>query len=133
VKAAQAIAFAALSFGSQILWAGCDPYDELRCRHGYDWVNCRCLGEGAPLPPAAIEPRRDMTSRARQDPRFGAPVEGSDRETPGWHPDWELRSAVFHFNRGRQVMMYHVTYKGNRSVRYTIYFDPDAQQWTGWR
>lgn len=28
----------------------CDPYDELRCTRGYDWQNCRCIGEGERQP-----------------------------------------------------------------------------------
>jgi len=127
--------FFVVSFSAEILAAGgCDPYDELRCTRGYDWSNCRCIGEQPPAPSAsARQATQDIVARAGKDNRFGRPISGTNGEMLSWSPDWELRWVDFQFIGNRQVRIFHATYKSNRSIRYTIYFDPVSNQWSGWQ
>jgi len=78
--------------------------------------------------------QQGMIRRATHDSRFGiAIIEtfGKNLNWPGY-PDWELRWMNFNFTGDRTVTIYHATYKPDASVRYTIFLDPDTNQWSGW-
>lgn len=74
----------------------------------------------------------DITKRALSDSRF---VGNGPNFTVNvnWDPAWELRSRDFAFVGGRMVTIWHLTNKGDNSIRYTAFSDPDrGNAWTGW-
>jgi hypothetical protein len=88
------------------------------------WTNWeQALG---PIDEQAIH---DMVKRAAADPRFGVYIAGTFGTHLAWDPSWELRWINFNFSGGRVVQMYHATYKFDSSLRYTIYWDPDTNNW----
>lgn len=49
-----------------------------------------------------------------------------------WSAGWELRGMTFKFTSNRTVTVYEATSTQDRTVRYTEFFDPDNNTWTGW-
>ena len=49
-----------------------------------------------------------------------------------WGPMWELRWMDFNFTNGRRVRIFLATNKANRSIRFTVFWDPDTGQWLNW-
>lgn len=133
----RSVATALALLSAEVLGAGCDPYDELRCTQGYDWSRCQCIGATGNPPAgdrgAANDAMGGMARRASQDPRIGPPIPGTYQEAPNWSPDWELRSTDFGFTGNRRVRIFHARYKRDRSVQFTTYYDIDRQQWMNWQ
>jgi len=84
-------------------------------------------------PPPGVDPRAQaLVARASKDPRFGAANPASFGANPGWSPEWELSWLQFGFAGGRVVQVYLATSKANPATRFVIFYDPDANRWTGW-
>jgi hypothetical protein len=67
------------------------------------------------------------------DRRFETVQLGTYGADQGWDPNWELRFVTFNFAGLRQSTVYHATHKEDPSQRYSIYWDPDISNWSGWR
>jgi hypothetical protein len=79
--------------------------------------------------------RMDMVHAALQDSRFLNVRSEHFSINLGWDPDWELRQMDFDFsgkNGLQELAVYQITYKANPLVRYTAYYDPDADGFTNW-
>lgn len=82
--------------------------------------------------------RKDMLAAATRDWRFtrqGQFIEvlaTTFFKNLGWSAGWELRGMTFRFTSGRMVILYQATSTQNRALRYTEFFDPDINTWTGW-
>lgn len=83
--------------------------------------------------------RNDVMEAATRDGRFirqGQFLEvlpTSFFKNLNWSPGaWELRSLTFRFLNNRAVIVYQATSIQNRNLRYTEFFDPDRNAWTGW-
>ncbi|HYE22565.1 MAG TPA: M23 family metallopeptidase [Verrucomicrobiae bacterium] len=75
----------------------------------------------------------DFVQAVSVDRRFGPIQLGTYAIDFEWNAHWELRSVIFHFTSQRLVTVHHSTSKHDPSERYTIYWDPDISNWSGWR
>jgi hypothetical protein len=78
------------------------------------------------------EVRRDLTTRAAQDARFSASIDGSYGVDSSWDPGWELRWLEFQFVGNRRVRVYLASSRNDRAVRFVGFWDPDTGAWSGW-
>ena len=76
--------------------------------------------------------RRDMAARAAQDPRLGAPIDGSFGIDMNWDGGFELRWLDVTFGSNRQVRIFHASTRGDHSVRLVGFSDPETGAWRGW-
>lgn len=74
----------------------------------------------------------DMIERAKSDGDFGIHFPATFGRNLNWDANYELRWVNFNFSHGRVVTMYQATYKFNSIYRYTNFYDPDTNVWTGW-
>jgi hypothetical protein len=75
-----------------------------------------------------------MIERAKSDVnrRFGVHFPATFGKDLNWDINYELRWVNFNFSSNRVVTVYQATYKYNSSYRYTNFYDPDTNAWTGW-
>lgn len=76
--------------------------------------------------------KHDLVSSAVKDNRFLSAIIGTFGKNPEWSPYWELRWMAFNFISSNSVRMYHAMYKQNSSIRYTMFWDPYINAWSGW-
>jgi hypothetical protein len=76
--------------------------------------------------------QQDMINRAKLDSRFGAAIPETFGKQLDWDPSWEFRWMNFNFSAGRVVTIWHATYKLDSAYRYTIFWDPDVNNWAPW-
>lgn len=74
----------------------------------------------------------DMNARAASDSRFRSVIVESFGKNLNWDTNWELRWIDFNFSGARVVRIYHATYTSDSTIRYTIFWDPDTENWTDW-
>ncbi len=77
--------------------------------------------------------RLDMIHAVENDSRFADALIETYGYDPNWDPSWELHWMAFRLSDGRTAYVNQITYKTNRLVRNTNYYDPDLVQWTGWK
>jgi hypothetical protein len=80
----------------------------------------------------AKQAQLDIIHRAESDSRFSAILPETFGEWLEWDPSWELRWMNFNFSAGRVVTIWHATYKLDSAYRYTIFWDPDVNNWAPW-
>jgi murein DD-endopeptidase MepM/ murein hydrolase activator NlpD len=80
--------------------------------------------------------QRDVLARASSDGRFYSAVSGSFGRDNTWGQGsgnlTDLSWMDFTFAGGRAVRIFHAVLKTNVGIRYTTFFDPDANTWTAW-
>ena len=76
--------------------------------------------------------RQDMTRRASQDSRFGAPDVTTFGKNPDWTSDFEIRWMSFAVTGGRFTWFNQAIDKATQSNRYVCFLDPDTGNWTNW-
>lgn len=74
----------------------------------------------------------DMERFTSNDARFGDPILITFGKNLDYQPWAELRWVQYSFTQGRTVVVYHLTYKYDRSMRWITYRDPDTGLWRDW-
>ncbi|OHA83512.1 MAG: hypothetical protein A2937_00175 [Candidatus Yonathbacteria bacterium RIFCSPLOWO2_01_FULL_47_33b] len=80
--------------------------------------------------------RIDMLHAVENDARFvyvKMDVSNPYEYDPNWDPAWDLHKMAFQLADGRIAYVNQITYKANRLIRNTSYYDPDLGQWTAWK
>jgi len=79
--------------------------------------------------------RLDMIHAIENDSRFAEVLTDTYEYDSIWdlNPAWEFHLMAFKLSDGRTAYVNQITYKTNRLVRNTTYYDPDLGQWTGWQ
>lgn len=97
------------------------------------WITTQTPALSSGTDPLDQQAIRDMENWAARNNRFLSAIPSTFGKNVNWSSGWELRWMNFNFTGNRIVRMYHATSKSNSSIRYTNFFDPDTNSWSGWQ
>lgn len=86
---------------------------------------------GATTPPPPTSGAQVLTNWAGQHPAFGRPVSAFTPYT-SWLPGWTTNYMYFAYSGGRTTLVWMATSQNDPRVNYVIFWDPDAEKWSGW-